>query len=156
MNGLSILRGFGGRRALCGTQENSFEEVIHRCEDERTNTKSSLKACRARSAILVTTCDATNEMPPEERSALRLRPETRVDRPLDLRAHAQEGVRQGRGLEIYQALQDAPAVAVPVVPCSLKSRRMRMAARQREWSPHVAAGGRAQLLQVPRPHGYQL
>jgi paired amphipathic helix protein Sin3a len=55
-------------------KKNLFEEVIHRCEDERHEYQIQLEGLGRTIAILEPLATRLNEMSPEERSGLRLQP----------------------------------------------------------------------------------
>jgi paired amphipathic helix protein Sin3a len=115
-------------------KKNSFEEVIHRCEDERHEYQIQLEGLSRTIAILEPLATRLNEMSPEERSGLRL--------PSDLGGQSRwiyvrtlkKVYGKDAGTEVYQALQDAPAVAVPVVLARLKQKNEEWRRAQREWS----------------------
>ena len=115
-------------------KKNSFEEVIHRCEDERHEYQIQLEGLSRTIGILEPLATRLNEMPPEERGSLRLRP--------DLGGHSRwiyvrtlkKVYGKDAGTEVYQALQDVPAVAVPVVLARLKQKNEEWRRAQREWS----------------------
>ena len=115
-------------------KKNSFEEVIHRCEDERHEYQIQLEGLARTIGILEPLATRLNEMAPEERVSLRL--------PQDLGGQSRwiymrtlkKVYGKDAGTEIYQALQDAPAVAVPVVLARLKQKNEEWRRAQREWS----------------------
>jgi paired amphipathic helix protein Sin3a len=115
-------------------KKNSFEEVIHRCEDERHEYQIQLEGLARTISILEPLATRLNETPGEERAAQRLRP--------DLGGHSRwiymrtlkRVYGKDAGMEVYQALQDAPAVAVPVVLLRLKQKNEEWRRAQREWS----------------------
>jgi paired amphipathic helix protein Sin3a len=115
-------------------KKNSFEEVIHRCEDERHEYQIQLEGLSRTIGILEPLATRLNEMPPEERSALRLRPELGGQSRWIYVRTLKKVYGKDAGLEIYQALQDAPAVAVPVVLARLKQKNEEWRRAQREWS----------------------
>ncbi len=115
-------------------KKNSFEEVIHRCEDERHEYQIQLEGLTRTIAILEPLATRLNEMPPEERSALRLRPELGGQSRWIYVRTLKKVYGKDAGTEIYQALQDAPAVAVPVVVTRLKQKNEEWRRAQREWS----------------------
>jgi paired amphipathic helix protein Sin3a len=137
-------------------KKNSFEEVIHRCEDERHEYQIQLEGLARTIGILEPLATRLNEMPLGERAQLRLRPDLGGQSRWIYMRTLKKVYGKDAGTEVYQALQEAPAVAVPVVLARLKQKNEEWRRAQREWSHHVAAGRRAQLLQVARPHGYQL
>jgi paired amphipathic helix protein Sin3a len=115
-------------------KKNSFEEVIHRCEDERHEYQIQLEGLARTIAILEPLATRLYEMPPEERSALRLRPELGGQSRWIYVRTLKKVYGKDAGTEIYQALQDAPAVTVPVVLARLKQKNEEWRRAQREWS----------------------
>jgi paired amphipathic helix protein Sin3a len=115
-------------------KKNSFEEVIHRCEDERHEYQIQLEGLARTIGILEPLAARLNEMPVEERAALRLRPELGGQSRWIYMRTLKKVYGKDAGTEIYQALQDAPAVAVPVVLVRLKQKNEEWRRAQREWS----------------------
>ena len=115
-------------------KKNSFEEVIHRCEDERHEYQIQLEGLARTIGILEPLATRLNEMPVEERAALRLRPELGGQSRWIYVRTLKKVYGKDAGTEIYQALQDAPAVAVPVVLARLKQKNEEWRRAQREWS----------------------
>ena len=115
-------------------KKNSFEEVIHRCEDERHEYQIQLEGLARTIGILEPLATRLNEMPLEERSALRLRPDLGGQSRWIYMRTLKKVYGKDAGTEVYQALQDAPAVAVPVVLARLKQKNEEWRRAQREWS----------------------
>ncbi|KAI9508370.1 hypothetical protein F5148DRAFT_1013734 [Russula earlei] len=115
-------------------KKNSFEEVIHRCEDERHEYQIQLEGLARTIGILEPLATRLNEMPLEERATLRLRPELGGQSRWIYVRTLKKVYGKEAGTEIYQALQDAPAVAVPVVLARLKQKNEEWRRAQREWS----------------------
>jgi len=115
-------------------KKNSFEEVIHRCEDERHEYQIQLEGLARTIGILEPLATRLNEMPLEERAALRLRPELGGQSRWIYVRTLKKVYGKDAGTEVYQALQDAPAVAVPVVLARLKQKNEEWRRAQREWS----------------------
>ena len=115
-------------------KKNSFEEVIHRCEDERHEYQIQLEGLSRTIGILEPLATRLNEMPLGERAALRLRPDLGgLSRWIYMRT-LKKVYGKDAGSEVYQALQEAPAVAVPVVLARLKQKNEEWRRAQREWS----------------------
>src|SRR6266849_1869317 len=115
-------------------KKNSFEEVIHRCEDERHEYQIQLEGLGRTIAILEPLATRLSEMSPEERSGLRLRPDLGGQSRWIYVRTLKKVYGKDAGTEVYQALQDAPAVAVPVVLARLKQKNEEWRRAQREWS----------------------
>jgi paired amphipathic helix protein Sin3a len=115
-------------------KKNSFEEVIHRCEDERHEYQIQLEGLARTIGILEPLATRLNEMPLEDRSALRLRPDLGGQSRWIYMRTLKKVYGKDAGTEVYQALQDAPAVTVPVVLARLKQKNEEWRRAQREWS----------------------
>ena len=115
-------------------KKNSFEEVIHRCEDERHEYQIQLEGLARTIGILEPLVTRLNEMPLGERAALRLRPDLGGQSRWIYMRTLKKVYGKDAGTEVYQALQEAPAVAVPVVLARLKQKNEEWRRAQREWS----------------------
>ena len=115
-------------------KKNSFEEVIHRCEDERHEYQIQLEGLARTIGILEPLATRLNEMPLGERAALRLRPDLGGQSRWIYMRTLKKVYGKDAGTEVYQALQEAPAVAVPVVLARLKQKNEEWRRAQREWS----------------------
>ncbi len=115
-------------------KKNSFEEVIHRCEDERHEYQIQLEGLARTIAILEPLATRLNEMPLEDRASLRLRPELGGQSRWIYVRTLKKVYGKDAGSEVYQALQEAPAVAVPVVLARLKQKNEEWRRAQREWA----------------------
>ena len=115
-------------------KKNSFEEVIHRCEDERHEYQIQLEGLSRTIGILEPLATRLNEMIHEERTQLRLRPDLGGQSRWIYMRTLKKVYGKDAGTEIYQALQEAPAVAVPVVLARLKQKNDEWRRAQREWS----------------------
>jgi paired amphipathic helix protein Sin3a len=115
-------------------KKNSFEEVIHRCEDERHEYQIQLEGLARTIGILEPLATRLNEMPLGERAALRLRPDLGGQSRWIYMRTLKKVYGKDAGTEVYQALQDAPAVTVPVVLARLKQKNEEWRRAQREWS----------------------
>ena len=115
-------------------KKNSFEEVIHRCEDERHEYQIQLEGLARTIGILEPLATRLNEMPLGERAALRLRPDLGGQSRWIYMRTFKKVYGKDAGTEVYQALQEAPAVAVPVVLARLKQKNEEWRRAQREWS----------------------
>jgi paired amphipathic helix protein Sin3a len=115
-------------------KKNSFEEVIHRCEDERHEYQIQLEGLARTIGILEPLATRLNEMSLEERSTLRLRPDLGGQSRWIYMRTLKKVYGRDAGTEVYHALQEAPAVAVPVVLARLKQKNEEWRRAQREWS----------------------
>jgi paired amphipathic helix protein Sin3a len=115
-------------------KKNSFEEVIHRCEDERHEYQIQLEGLARTIGILEPLATRLSEMPIEERARLRLPPDLGGQSRWIYVRTLKRVYGKDPGTEIYQALQDAPTVTVPVVLARLKQKNEEWRRAQREWS----------------------
>jgi paired amphipathic helix protein Sin3a len=137
-------------------KKNSFEEVIHRCEDERHEYQIQLEGLERTIAILEPLATRLNEMLPEERSGLRLRPELGWQSRWIYVRMLKKVYGKDAGTEVYQALQDVPAVAVPVVLTCLKQKNDEWRRAQREWSHTWRQVDACKFYNGAGPHGIPL
>ena len=112
-------------------KKNSFEEVIHCCDDERHEYQIQLEGLARTIGILEPLAMRLNEMPVEDRTALFPRPELGGQSRWTCVRALKRVYDKDPGTEIYQAL---PAVAVPVVLARLKQKNEEWRRAQREWS----------------------
>jgi paired amphipathic helix protein Sin3a len=115
-------------------KKNSFEEVIHRCEDERHEYQIQLEGLARTIGILEPLATRLNEMPVEERAAMRLRPDLGGQSRWIYVRTLKKVYGKDAGAEVYQALQEVPVVTVPVVLARLKQKNEEWRRAQREWS----------------------
>jgi paired amphipathic helix protein Sin3a len=115
-------------------KKNSFEEVIHRCEDERHEYQIQLEGLARTIGILEPLATRLNEMPVEERAAMRLPPDLGGQSRWIYVRTLKKVYGKDAGAEVYQALQDVPVVTVPVVLARLKQKNEEWRRAQREWS----------------------
>ena len=115
-------------------KKNSFEEVIHRCEDERHEYQIQLEGLSRTIGILEPLATRLNEMPLGERAALRLRPDLGGQSRWIYMRTLKKVYGKDAGTEVYLALQEAPGVTVPVVLARLKQKNEEWRRAQREWS----------------------
>ncbi|KAJ7080369.1 Sin3 family co-repressor-domain-containing protein [Mycena belliarum] len=112
---------------------NSFEEALHKSEEERHEYHVQIAALTRTIAHFEPPALRIEEMSADERASFRLKPDFGGSgKCLYLRILKKIYGRDG-GLEIIQALQDAPAVAVPVVLSRLKQKDDEWRRAQREW-----------------------
>ncbi|KAI0066497.1 hypothetical protein BV25DRAFT_1868189 [Artomyces pyxidatus] len=114
-------------------KKNSFEEVIHRCEDERHEYQIHLEGMARTIAILQPLNARLDEMSHEERALYKLKPDLGGQSKALYQRTLKKVYGKEAGVEIYQALQDSPSVAVPVVLARLKQKNEEWRRAQREW-----------------------
>ncbi|KAF9024116.1 hypothetical protein BDZ89DRAFT_955044 [Hymenopellis radicata] len=115
-------------------KKNSFEEALHRCEEERHEYHVQLQALTATIAHLEPLYARIEEMSNEERATFRLKPNLGgPGRGLYERIIKRIYGREA-SVEVLKALQEYPANTVPVVLSRLKIKDEEWRRAQREWS----------------------
>ncbi|KAF8079008.1 histone deacetylase complex, SIN3 component [Lyophyllum atratum] len=115
-------------------KKNSFEEALHKSEEERFEYHVQLEGLSRTIAVLEPLNGRIEEMTSEERALFKLKPD--FGGPSKTMYHRLIKKVYGRdsGHEVIQALQDCPSVAVPVVLARLKQKDEEWRRTQREWS----------------------
>ncbi|KAL0581071.1 hypothetical protein V5O48_000964 [Marasmius crinis-equi] len=115
-------------------KKNSFEEALHKSEEERHEYHVHLEALSRTISILDPICARIEEMSPEERAAFKLKPDFGGTGKAIYHRIVKKIYGRDNGLEIIQAIQDIPSVAVPVVLTRLKQKDQEWRRAHREWS----------------------
>ncbi|EAU92595.2 transcription regulatory protein [Coprinopsis cinerea okayama7 len=115
-------------------KKNQFEDALHKSEEERHEYHVHIEALTRTIAVLEPLCARIEEMPPEERSAFKLKADFGGTSKTIYHRTIKRIYGRDNGLEIIQALQDCPSVAVPVVLARLKQRDEEWKRAQRDWS----------------------
>ncbi|KAF9245891.1 hypothetical protein BU15DRAFT_85551 [Melanogaster broomeanus] len=115
-------------------KKNSFEEALHKSEEERHEYHVQLEALARTIALFEPLNARIEEMTNEERAAFRLKadfggPSKNIYHRTLKRVYGREP-----GVEVIQALQECPSVAVPVVLARLKAKDEEWRRIQREWN----------------------
>ncbi|KAH8111835.1 hypothetical protein DFH11DRAFT_1690122 [Phellopilus nigrolimitatus] len=105
-------------------KKNSYEEALHKSEEERHEFQFYIDIITRTIALLQPLHDRILEMSADERHA----------KSIYHRAIKKVYGRDQQGLELLQALQDCPAVAVPVILPRLKQKNEEWRRAQREWN----------------------
>ena len=115
-------------------KKNSFEEALHKSEEERHEYHVHLEALSRTIALLDPINARIEDMTPEERAAFRLKPD--FGGPSKTLYHRTIRRIYGRdnSIEVIQAMQEGPSVAVPVVLARLKQKDEDWRRSLREWS----------------------
>lgn len=114
-------------------KKNSFEEALHKSEEERHEYHLHIEMLTRTIAILEPLNSRIDEMTNEERSLFKLKPDLGGSSK-SIYHRLIKKVYGTSGLEVIQALQDCPSVAVPVVLARLKQKDEEWRRTQREWS----------------------
>ncbi|KAG1789779.1 uncharacterized protein HD556DRAFT_1243377 [Suillus plorans] len=115
-------------------KKNIYEEALHRSEEERHEYDFHVEAATRTIAILEPLAAKIAQLPLEERSAFKLKPNLggsgkAVHARVIKKIYGREA-----GLDVLQAMQDAPALAIPVVLMRLKEKEEEWKRAQREWN----------------------
>jgi len=115
-------------------KKNSFEEALHKSEEERHEYHVLLAGLERTIAVLEPICNRIEDMSGEERANFRLRP----DLGGTCKAIYQRTIKKIYGREnfheLWQNLQECPTVAVPVVLHRLKTKDEEWRKLQREFA----------------------
>lgn len=114
-------------------KKNSFEEALHKSEEERFEYHVHLEGLGRTIALLEPLNARIDDMTNEERSLFKLKSDLGGSSK-SIYHRLIKKVYRDSGLEVLQALQDCPSVAVPVVLARLKQKDDEWRRAQREWS----------------------
>lgn len=115
-------------------KKNVYEEALHRTEEERHEYDFHIDALVRTIGVLEPLSHKIMAMNPEERTLFRLKPNfggagKAVHQRIIKKIYGREA-----GLEVLQAMQDTPALALPVVLTRLKQKESEWKRAQREWN----------------------
>jgi paired amphipathic helix protein Sin3a len=115
-------------------KKNLYEEALHRTEEERHEYDFHIDALVRTIGLLEPLNQKILGMTPEERSLFRLKSNfggagKAVHQRIIKKIYGREA-----GLEVLQAMQDSPALALPVVLMRLKQKEGEWKRAQREWN----------------------
>jgi paired amphipathic helix protein Sin3a len=115
-------------------KKNVYEEALHRTEEERHEYDFHIDALVRTISVLEPLNHKIMGMSHEERSIFRLKPNfggagKAVHQRIIKKIYGREA-----GLEVLQAMQDSPALALPVVLTRLKQKETEWKRAQREWN----------------------
>jgi paired amphipathic helix protein Sin3a len=119
---------------LVAHKKNSFEEALHRSEEERHEYHIHIEALTRTIAILDPINTRIEGMTNDERASFHLKPDFGGSSRSIYHRTLKKVYGRDAGDEIIQALQDHPVVAVPVVLARLKQKDEEWRRSQREWS----------------------
>ncbi|KAF9015729.1 hypothetical protein BDQ17DRAFT_1341548 [Cyathus striatus] len=115
-------------------KKNSFEEALHKSEEERHEYHVHLEALSRTISLFDPLNARIEEMNNEERSAFKLKPDFGGKSKTIYHRIIKKIFGRDNGAEIINALQECPSVAVPVVLARLKQKDEEWRRAQREWS----------------------
>ncbi|KIJ63064.1 hypothetical protein HYDPIDRAFT_93065 [Hydnomerulius pinastri MD-312] len=115
-------------------KKNIYEEALHRSEEERHEYDFHIEAIVRTIGMLEPINNKIAQLSPEERAVFKLKPNLggsgkSIHQRIVKKIYGREA-----GLEVLQAMQDAPAVAIPVVLLRLKEKEEEWKRAQREWN----------------------
>ncbi|KAH8992694.1 hypothetical protein EDB92DRAFT_541726 [Lactarius akahatsu] len=115
-------------------KKNLYEEALHRTEEERHEYDFHIDALVRTIGVLEPLNHKIMAMNPEERTLFRLKPNfggagKAVHQRIIKKIYGREA-----GLEVLQAMQDTPALALSVVLARLKQKEVEWKRAQREWN----------------------
>ncbi|KAL0958045.1 hypothetical protein HGRIS_000221 [Hohenbuehelia grisea] len=116
------------------SKKNIYEEALHRSEEERHEYDFHIEGIGRLITLLEPWNHKIAQLPPEERSAFKIKPNLggtakSIHHRILKKIYGREA-----GVEVIQAIQDTPSVAVPVVFLRLKQKEEEWKRAQREWN----------------------
>ncbi|KAF9469764.1 histone deacetylase complex, SIN3 component [Collybia nuda] len=115
-------------------KKNSFEEALHKSEEERYEYHVHLEGLGRTISLLEPLNARIDDMTNEERSLFKLKPDLGGSSKSIYHRIIKKVYGRESELEVLKALQDCPSVAVPVVLARLKQKDDEWRRAQREWS----------------------
>ncbi|OJA12336.1 hypothetical protein AZE42_02775 [Rhizopogon vesiculosus] len=115
-------------------KKNSFEEALHKSEEERHEYHVQLEGLARTIAVIEPINSRIEEMTNDERSNFRLKPDFGGSSKSIYHRTLKKVYGREAGIEVIQALQECPSVAVPVVLARLKQKDEEWRRMQREWN----------------------
>ena len=115
-------------------KKNSFEEALHKSEEERHEYHVQLQALARTIALFEPLTTRIEEMTNEERATFRLKADFGGSSRSVYHRTLKRVYGRDASTEVIQALQDCPSVAVPVVLARLKAKDEEWRRIQREWN----------------------
>ena len=115
-------------------KKNSFEEALHKSEEERHEYHVQLEALARTMALFEPLNTRIEEMSNEERATFRLKADFGGPSRSIYHRTLKKVYGRDASAEVIQALQDCPSVAVPVVLARLKAKDEEWRRIQREWN----------------------
>ncbi|KAG8219608.1 hypothetical protein J3R82DRAFT_562 [Butyriboletus roseoflavus] len=115
-------------------KKNSFEEALHKSEEERHEYHVQLEALARSIALFEPLGTRIEKMTNEERATFRLKPDFGGPSRSIYHRTLKKVYGRDASAEVIQALQDCPSVAVPVVLARLKAKDEEWRRIRREWN----------------------
>ncbi|PCH44684.1 hypothetical protein WOLCODRAFT_123950 [Wolfiporia cocos MD-104 SS10] len=115
-------------------KKNTYEEALHRSEEERHEYDFHIEAIGRTIQMLEPISNKIATLSQEDRNSFKLKPNFNgVGKSVHLRVLKKIYGRDA-GQEVYQAMQEVPALAIPVVLSRLKTKQEEWKRAQREWN----------------------
>jgi paired amphipathic helix protein Sin3a len=115
-------------------KKNVYEEALHRSEEERHEYDFHIEAIVRTIAMLEPINNKIALLTPEERGNFKLKPNLGGSAKSIHQRVIKKIYGREAGLEVIQAMQDSPALAIPVVQARLKQKEEEWKRAQREWN----------------------
>ncbi|RDX46116.1 hypothetical protein OH76DRAFT_1420354 [Lentinus brumalis] len=114
-------------------KKNVYEEALHRSEEERHEYDFHVEAINRTILVLEPLNNKIAQLSPEERASFKLKPNLGgVGKAIHQRV-IKKIYGRDIGLEVWTAMQEVPATAIPVVLVRLKQKHEEWKRAQREW-----------------------
>ncbi|KAI0371352.1 hypothetical protein BV20DRAFT_965547 [Pilatotrama ljubarskyi] len=114
-------------------KKNIYEEALHRSEEERHEYDFHIEAIHRTIQVLEPLNSKIAQLSPEERANFKLKPNLGgVGKAIHQRV-IKKIYGRDPGLEVWAAMQEVPATAIPVVLTRLKQKHEEWKRAQREW-----------------------
>ena len=115
-------------------KKNVYEEALHRSEEERHEYDFHIEAIMRTVGVLEPINNKIAQLNPEERSNFKLKPNLGGSGKAIHHRVIKKIYGRDVGLEVIQAMQDMPSLAIPVVLARLKQKEEEWKRAQREWN----------------------
>ncbi|KIP11841.1 hypothetical protein PHLGIDRAFT_27677 [Phlebiopsis gigantea 11061_1 CR5-6] len=115
-------------------KKNAYEEALHRSEEERHEYDFHIEAIHRTIQALEPYNNKINQLSPEEKTNYKFKPSLQgATKSIHLRVIKKVYGREA-GVEVFQAMQDIPVIAIPLVLQRLKQKHDEWKRAQREWN----------------------
>lgn len=114
-------------------KKNVYEEALHRSEEERHEYDFHVEAINRTIQVLEPLSNKIAQLSPEERATFKLKPNLGgVGKAIHQRV-IKKIYGRDLGIEVWGAMQEVPATAIPIVLMRLKQKHDEWKRAQREW-----------------------
>lgn len=115
-------------------KKNAYEDALHRSEEERHEYDFHIEAIHRTIQALEPYNNKINQLSVEEKASYKFKPSLQgATKSIHLRVIKKVYGREA-GLEVFQAMQEVPVVAIPLVLQRLKQKHDEWKRAQREWN----------------------